>query len=50
MKVVAGWNHAESEDNNCSIANEETETTTKEVSNGTEYEGSENHTNNSEGE
>ena len=50
MKVVTGWNHAESEDNDCSVANEEAETTTKEVSDGTEDEGSENHTNNSEGE
>ena len=50
MKVVTGWNHAESEDNDGSVANEEAETTTKEVGDGTEDEGTEDHTNNSEGE
>lgn len=50
MKVVTGWNHAESENNDGSVANEETETATKKVGDRTEDEGTENHTNNSEGE
>ena len=50
MKVVTGGNHAEGEDDDGGVADEEAESATEEVGDSTEDEGTEDHADNSEGE
>ena len=49
MKVVTCGNHTECEDDDGCIADEEAESATKEVSDGTEDEGTEDHADDGEG-